>query len=751
MPGIGIGVGAAFGGGLPPAFPVEIAFDPDPVVAGEEGILVVSWPDGSPLATPQSVISFDNFSHTYAAAGTYTVTATATYEGYRTGRATAAWEVADPTELALTGPADNRLHQRTAGEEDGPVPLAGTYTGAAPASVEARVLLAADDSEVLAWTALTGVSAAGGNWSGTLPGVPQGGPYYVQVRPAANPSAVETGATTWSVGAVVLVAGQSNAGALMNALGGSPPARHADTWWFNNNGGDVWAAPPESLGARTLLNGLRTLYGCPVAALMGHKPGATIAELLPGHASANYEDSFLAPLTASGAGGFEAVVWVQGESDTDPLTARATYNSRATTLFAAYRTAAGRDAADCPVLAVGLGRVTTLTTEEERDAWDYMGDTLRLLEGSVGECYYAATRMDLTLADYVHLDAAGAGDLAERLVHTFGYLAGDEDGPAVWYVTAAAYVDDTTTRLTVAPTVGTDFGPATGITGFDVSNNGGSSWEGADADRVDATHIDLTYVTATAATSWRYQHGGEPDVSGMVVDDSALLLPLASYGASAVSGVPPPPPPPPPSGPYAHVVTAEIDGGPNGGTSGTVDTTGASLLVAWVTGYSGGGGFPALSDSKGNTWTALTAQTTAGGDPRGQLFYCLNATVGTNHSFTLTGPSSFSSAIVVAFEGGTPAYVTEVGTTGASTTPSPGAVVPGGDDRLLVFACGGSNGAGDITAVDVGTLAAHAAGVFGQTYSRAVGYEIQTAAATRTPVFTAAGFSNWPAAAAVFS
>lgn len=84
------------------------------------------------------------------------------------------------------------------------------------------------------------------------------------------------------------------------------------------------------------------------------------------------------------------------------------------------------------------------------------------------------------------------------------------------------------------------------------------------------------------------------------------------------------------------------------GTTANIDTTGATLLVALVyklrTRTS-----PLLTDSKGNTWTPLTAQD-AGSISHAQLYYAANPSVGSGHNFTLTnqGGDNYLGGVCVA-------------------------------------------------------------------------------------------------------
>jgi len=87
-----------------------------------------------------------------------------------------------PTGFVLTDIASGRLFQRTKALTTGPVSASGTYSGGTPSAIEMQVLKVSDNSVVKDWTMASG-SIAGGNWSGTITGVTQGGSYYVKARP----------------------------------------------------------------------------------------------------------------------------------------------------------------------------------------------------------------------------------------------------------------------------------------------------------------------------------------------------------------------------------------------------------------------------------------------------------------------------------------------------------------------------------------------------------------------------------------
>ncbi len=126
--------------------------------------------------------------------------------------------------------------------------------------------------------------------------------------------------------------------------------------------------------------------------------------------------------------------------------------------------------------------------------------------------------------------------------------------------------------------------------------------------------------------------------------------------------------------------------GPGNLTTGTLDTTGATLLVIYL-GYYTLGSAPSISDSKSNTWTALTlSDTTVSG--AGKLYYAQNPTVGTGHTFSVS--TSVANVIIAAAFSGTltssvfdsegPGYVGN----SADAQSFPGPMTTGADEELVV-------------------------------------------------------------------
>lgn len=140
---------------------------------------------------------------------------------------------------------------------------------------------------------------------------------------------------------------------------------------------------------------------------------------------------------------------------------------------------------------------------------------------------------------------------------------------------------------------------------------------------------------------------------------------------------------------YALVTDVEAIPGASGGTTGAVDTTGASLLIIHVASFAA---VDSVSDSKGNTWTPLTSH--GGANSRHTRFwYAANPTVGSGHTFTVSGTLIFPHIAVAAFSGAatTSPFDQENGATSAdATTLATGSVTPGEDNELLVSGCCGA-------------------------------------------------------------
>lgn len=207
---------------------------------------------------------------------------------------------------------------------------------------------------------------------------------------------------------------------------------------------------------------------------------------------------------------------------------------------------------------------------------------------------------------------------------------------------------------------------------------------------------------------------------------------------------------PPISGPIVSPITAIAHTSAGSGdtsavTSPAIDTTGATLLVVVTARF---GSTMSVTDSKGNTYTALTDYLS--GDAV-QIHYCKNPTVGSGHTFTGTTAAGYPSISVGAFNNtDTTANADQSnGATSASaSTLATGSVTPSTDNQLLVAGVAHDKAAqsinGGFTVLD--SKAYSASNYIGS----ALAYLVQTTATAANPTWDTTTAGNICAAIATF-
>lgn len=435
------------------------------------------------------------------------------------------------TGIALTGIPDQKVFQFDVGQTYTTVSLAGTYTGGSPGGVEAQALDKADDSIIVDWTGIGG-SAAGGSWSGTLQIPRHTRQYYVKVRAASDHTKTATGATIFYVGGVVAGYGQSN---WLNHLitSSSPPAANAATRYFDDVGGS-WAAVPVGNGGRNLLNDLATATGYAWGVVSGGQSGTNLVDLLAGAGTGFYE-TFAAAIAASG-GKVCFILFVQGEGDgntTSPVPDVVTYTGMMDTLHTSLAAAVGRSKANVPMLVGSLSTVTDGVFAAPDSCWSTIDASHVLAHNTYPNIYYSHSDKDAGLGDGVHWNSAAYGRSGKRFARSVAVRLGLQSTGPAWFIASVARVDTTHLDVTLTHSMGTDFTPTSGIAGFTVSGDNGSTWlTPSAAVRQSATSIRLTHasVAANLAVLVRYQFGKAPDVSAIVLDNGTLTSPL-NYSA----------------------------------------------------------------------------------------------------------------------------------------------------------------------------------------------------------------------------
>lgn len=185
----------------------------------------------------------------------------------------------------------------------------------------------------------------------------------------------------------------------------------------------------------------------------------------------------------------------------------------------------------------------------------------------------------------------------------------------------------------------------------------------------------------------------------------------------------------------------------SGATTDAVDSTGCSLLVA---GYASRINIPTLTDSKSNAWTALTEY--APSSSRVRLYYCAAPTVGSGHTFSVSGGSAtYGTVFVLGFSGtaATP-FDKESGSGGTGgTSRQPGSVTPASNGSVLVSMLSASTTTTN-PLID-GSYTAHALSGTGVNQNSGIAYLIQTTATASNPTWSWTGNDHNAATIAVFS
>lgn len=428
-----------------------------------------------------------------------------------------------PTSVTLTafpsaGGASAGVQRDIAASSGSPI-FAGTYSGGTPTGFQGRVRKVSDNSLVTDWTDLSDVTFGSGAFSGKLAGVPQGAGYYRDVRVKNATGVTSTDTTPFMIGIALACYGQSNMGAMF-ATASSPPTASSNTAYFN---GTNWAAVPGADGVRELLNVVQSVAGVPCFAVDGSVSGTGIAALAKGDAY----DAFIAKVLAMQ--GAEFFLWRHGESAAAGSgMSEATYLGYLSQLHADLASDIGRTKAQIPGIASSLAWANESPTVYDNDKWDLVQRTLLDVE-TLASFKFSHSNMDAVLAaDHLHETGADCLKSADRYARSITTLLGVTTGYPKWNISSAATVNGTTTTVTLAHGLGSDFTPTSGITGFEISGDNGGTWATCTGVRTDATTITLTHasVATTNARKLRYQYGKSCDVSALVLDNSSLAVPL---------------------------------------------------------------------------------------------------------------------------------------------------------------------------------------------------------------------------------
>lgn len=194
---------------------------------------------------------------------------------------------------------------------------------------------------------------------------------------------------------------------------------------------------------------------------------------------------------------------------------------------------------------------------------------------------------------------------------------------------------------------------------------------------------------------------------------------------------------------YSLVAHTNFAGSTFGGTSGSIDTTGANLIVIVVGAYDGGGAgmLATMTDNKGNTYTLRINRITGPTGFQFQLWECANPIVGTGHTFTQSepGPSpNYNSFCIGAFSGAaTSPFGGEVDATIPSGTSSQqaGSITPSQNGCLVISGLLFSDNMGPTATIDSGLTITDQLGHGSTNEGSGLAYLVQSTAGAINPAW----------------
>lgn len=195
-----------------------------------------------------------------------------------------------------------------------------------------------------------------------------------------------------------------------------------------------------------------------------------------------------------------------------------------------------------------------------------------------------------------------------------------------------------------------------------------------------------------------------------------------------------------------HAAVVSASGGATA-TTAAINTTSATILVACVTNYNFDTATATVADSKSNTWAHLTDPGYGTINNTNTIFYVVNPTVGSGHTFSATG--NYASITVASFSG--IATVTPLDQTStnsgaynaSATTQQPGSITPSQPNTLIVT-CEVNGGSGSLTqSINSSfTITDQQNDASGSRAGTALAYLVQGAAAAVNPIWTHSEASN---------
>lgn len=307
-----------------------------------------------------------------------------------------------------------KVYQRAAGTTSKTLTFTGTYTGA-PTGIEARVV-GATGTQLVGWTRATTPTA--GNWTVTLPNVPQGGEHVLEVRHTNNTDNIQRTQLPWGVGIIFISAGESLEDQRSVGSGGIETTNYTRNpemiSAYQQSSGtyrDMRTNAPQAVVVHSLTR-LSLALGIPVAHYNGATSGTT---LLPTSgntwsvAGSTVHTSFATALSRAG-GDAEAISIRLGTNDGDNATQRteAEWAAQYPTMISLLRANFPRTAAQLPVFQSETSRNDVGWAPNDsnfRSVRNAQQNTIPTIEN----CRYQGASHSLAFADDLHPAATEAG------------------------------------------------------------------------------------------------------------------------------------------------------------------------------------------------------------------------------------------------------------------------------------------------------------------------------------------------------
>jgi hypothetical protein len=179
--------------------------------------------------------------------------------------------------------------------------------------------------------------------------------------------------------------------------------------------------------------------------------------------------------------------------------------------------------------------------------------------------------------------------------------------------------------------------------------------------------------------------------------------------------------------------------------SPAMDTRGANLIICCVGSYASTSF--TLTDSLGNTWTALT--TYGGSAATCKLFYCLSPLTGSAQTFKVTGVFAPTISIAAFSRSSSSTFDVSNGSSGSGTSINPGSITPSQDNEIIITGVVADNTSN--SSIDSGfTIAAQASGQVGISVGSMISYKFQTSASASNPTATNSGAITMAVSIAAF-